>query len=542
MSNPHSIYRYAIVGKLMIAAPFASFVLSMSGCGGSASSSSTDTAQQVFQQSCAGLKGKAVAEGTIVSAVDTPASGVVPEMCTAMGTIVSSSASTINFKVEMPIASAWNRKMLQEGGGGYNGVIVDYLSTYETGNVRQRGYVVVADDSGHQSKSVADLSFALDNGIGFDNFAELAVPRTYAAAQAAIKLMYGVAPTYNYFYGMSTGGREALQQAQRNPQNYAGIVADVPVIDYDQVIQKGIGVQQQALNSNGAGWLDANKIKLYENAELAACDALDGVADGIISNVAACHFDPKTLRCPGGSEAGDTCLSDAQLATVNLLTTDSTLPVSLANNVTIAPRWGMGAESDSGGGWAVEQLGATNQAIASALGVFSDQWIKYAIKNDPNTNLLTYSPTQDAAKWQSVSAQVNATNPDMSAFAAQGGKLILYSSLSDQLVEPFGTIAYFNRVVQTMGQSRTDGFMRYYTAPGVTHSGTGPGAGLADRLGALENWVEKGVAPPDQLLATRLAADGTVALTRPMCRYPAWPKYNGGGDVNSASSFTCVNQ
>lgn len=542
MLNTNSLYRNAIAGKLAISVPVVLAALSLGGCGGGVSSPPPESAQQVFQQSCAGLKGKAAGGGTIVSAVDVPASGVVPEYCTAMGTIVSSPASTINFKVEMPITSAWNKKMLQEGGGAYDGMIADYLSSYETGNVRQRGYVVVADDSGHQSTNVTDLSFALNNEVGFDNFAELAIPRTYAAAQATIKLMYGVAPTYNYFYGISTGGREALQQAQRSPQNYNGIVAAVPVIDYDQVIQKGIGVQQQALNANGAGWLDANKIKLYENAELAACDALDGVADGIISNVAACHFEPKTLRCPSGSDTGDTCLSDAQLATVNLLTTDSTLPVPLANNVTIAPRWGFGAESDSGGGWAAEQLGATSQAIASALGVFSDQWVKYAITNNANTNLLTYNPTQDAAKWQSVSAQVNATNPDMSAFAGQGGKLILYTSLSDQLVEPFGLIAYFNQVVQTMGQSNTDGFVRYYTAPGVTHGGTGPGAGLADRLGALENWVEKGVTPPDQLLATRLATNGTVALTRPMCRYPAWPKYNGSGDVNSATSFTCVNQ
>ncbi|WP_322012788.1 tannase/feruloyl esterase family alpha/beta hydrolase [Paraburkholderia sp. J12] len=511
------------------------FVLSLGACGGSST-------QQTFQQTCAGLKGQSVGEGTIVSAVDVPASGVVPEMCTVMGAIVSSPASTINFKVEMPTTSAWNHKMLQEGGGAYDGVIEDYTSVYETGNVRQRGYAVVADDSGHQSSNIADLSFALNNPVGFDNFAELAVPRTYAAAQATIKLMYGAAPIHNYFYGMSTGGREALQQAQRNPQNYDGIVADVPVIDYDQVIQKGIGVQQQALNSNGAGWLDANKIQLYANAELAACDALDGVADGIISNVAACQtaFNPQSLRCPGGVDSGDTCLSDAQLATVELLTTDSTLPVPLANNVTVAPRWGIGAETDSGGGWAAEQLGPTNAAIASALGVFSDQWVKYAITGNPANNLLTYNPTSNVQQWQAVSEQVNATNPDMNAFAARGGKLILYSSLSDQLVEPFGTIAYYNSVVQTMGQTQTDSFLRYYTAPGVTHSGTGPGAGLADRLGALENWVEKGVTPPDQLLAEKLAADGSVALTRPMCRYPAWPKYNGSGDVNSASSFTCV--
>lgn len=520
----------------------ASLALTLGACGGGHSADGQTNAAQSFQQTCAGLKDQAVGGGTIVATSDVPASGVVPEICAAMGTIVSSPTSTINFKVEMPIASAWNKKLLQEGGGAYDGVIADYFNSYEPSNIRQLGYVVVADDSGHQNNNITDLSFALNNESGFDNFAELAVPRTYAAAQAVVKLMYGAAPTYNYFYGVSTGGREALQQAQRSPQNYNGIVADVPVIDYDQVIQKGLTVQQQIFSANGAGWMNANKIKLYENAELAACDALDGVTDGIISNVQACQFDPQTLRCPNGADSGDTCLSDAQLAAVHLLTTDSTLAVPLANNVTIAPRWGVGGESDSGGGWTAEQFGPSTAAIASALGIFSDQWVKYAITGNPGNNLFTYDPTADTAKWQSVSAKVNATNPDMSAFAANGGKLILYHSLSDQLVEPFGTIAYFNRIVQTMGQSETDGFMRFYTAPGVTHGGTGPGAGVADRLGALVNWVEKGIAPPDQLTASKLAADGSVVLTRPMCRYPAWPKYNGGGDVNSAASFTCVSQ
>ena len=523
--------------RLLTCLPLA---FSLVACGGG-SSPPAASAQQAFQKTCAGLAGQTVGEGTIVSAADVPASGVVPEMCDAMGAIVSSPTSTINFKVELPIPSAWNKKMLQEGGGAFDGVIADYLPAYETGNVRQKGYVVVADDSGHQDPNITDLTFALNNETAFDNFAELAIPRTYTAAQATIKLMYGVAPTHNYFYGISTGGREALQQAQRNPQNYDGIVADVPVIDYGQVIQKGIAVQQAALNSNGAGWLDANKIQLYANAQLAACDGLDGLVDGIISNVAACHFDPTTLRCPGGTDAGDTCLSDAQLATVKILTTDTALPVSLPNNLTVAPRWGIGAETDAGGGWAAEQLGAAPQPDMSALGIFSDQYVKYGITGNPATNLLTYDATQDAAQWQATSDKVNATNPDMTSFAARGGKLILYSSLSDQLNEPFETIDYYNEVAQTMGQSETDSFLRFYTAPGVTHGGTGPGAGLADRLGALENWVENGVTPPDQLLASKVAQDGSVVLTRPMCRYPDWPKYNGG-DVNSASSFTCVNQ
>ena len=530
---------YLLNGTLVLTAALGS--LSLSGCGGGNTSAAQLTATQAFEQTCSGLTGKTLATGTVVSTSIQPASTTQPEMCSVLGRIVSSPTSTINFKIDMPITAAWNKKTIQEGGGGYDGSITDTFGVFQPENdVRKRGYVVAADDSGHQSPSAFDLSFALNNPSGFDNFGFASIPLVYAVTEAATKLVYGVAPTYRYFYGGSTGGREALQQAQRYPQNYDGIVALEPVIDYDQVIQKGTAVQQQILGKGGAGWMNPNKIELFETAQLAACDALDGVADGVISNVQACTFDPKTLRCPGGNDSGDTCLSDAQLASIQLLVTDSILPVPLANGVTIAPRWGMGAESDSAGGWGTFQFGSTPAAISSGLGIFCDQWVKYAITGNANTNLLTYNPTADAAIWQSVSAKVNATNPDMSAFAAHGGKLILWHGLSDHLVEVFGTIAYYNKVVQTMGQSATDGFMRFYDSPGVTHSGTGPGAPLADRLTALENWVEKGVVPPDQLTARRVGADGSVVLTRPMCRYPAWPKYNGSGDVNSASSFTCV--
>jgi hypothetical protein len=530
--------RYILGGVFIATATLSG--LALNGCGGGNTSAAQLTAAQAFEQTCSGLVGKPLATGTVVSASIQPASATQPEMCSVLGKIVSSSTSTINFEIDMPTTASWNKKTLQEGGGGFDGSIADYFGIWQTNDLRNRGYVIALDDSGHQSASSGDLSFALNNPSGLNNFLYASIPLVHAATEAATQLVYGAAPTYRYFFGASTGGREAMQQAQRYAQNYDGILALEPVLEYSEVIQKGLQVQQQILNQGGTGWMDANKIKLFETAQLSACDALDGIADGIISNLQACTFDPKTLRCPGGTDSGDSCLSDAQIASVTLLTTDSTLPVSLANGVTIAPRWGMGAESDSAGGWSVFQLGTRPTAISSALGVFSDQWVKYAITENANTNLLTYNPTNDVARWQAVSSEDNATNPDMSAFAAHGGKLILWHGLSDHLVEVYGTIAYYNKVAQTMGQSATDGFMRFYTSPGVTHSGTGPGAPMADRLTALENWVEKGVAPPDQLVASKLNADGSVALTRPMCRYPAWPKYNGSGDANSASSFTCA--
>lgn len=492
-----------------------------------------------FKERCSGLVGKAVGPGSIVTAEVMAASATTLQTCQVRGAIVSSPTSTINFRIDLPEDSVWNQRLVQIGGGGYDGVVVGPdLVMLANGDVYKRGYAWVSADGGVQ---VPDLSSTLNNPSAFDNFAFAYHPQVLKVASAAIQSIYGKPAARTYFYGMSTGGREALLQAQRYPQSYDGIVAGEPVVDYSNVIQRGIALAKLAFSNNGAGWLSPAKIKLFGDAQMAACDGLDGAVDGVISNVSACRFDVRTLRCPGGADSGDSCLSDAQIASVDFMRSDFTLPVPVANGITRAPAWGVGGEAAAAGNWTIAQFGASPTAPASQLYFFSDWWLKYQVTSNVNTTVLGYTPGSDPARWLELSEKVNATNPDLSAFAGRGAKLLLWAGASDNLVPPGYATDYYQSVVGKLGQETTDSFMRFYMLPGVVHGPGGPGAGIVDNLAILENWVEKSKAPDDSLTAARLAADGKrVEMTRPLCRYPTWPKYRGTGDQNLATSFSCA--
>lgn len=517
-------------------------------CSGGTGDAAPAPAPAAFVDRCTQLVGKAVGSGTITSTKMIAASAPQPQTCSVQGQIVSSPTSTIKFQIDLPVDTAYNNKLLHVGGSGYNPVVAtaETAFTSQGNNVRQRGYAIIGSDSGHQSASTFDLSWALNNPTAFDNFAFNSAPQVLAAGLDTVKIVYGVAPKYKYFYGTSTGGREALQQAQRFPDSYDGVVALEPALSYDASIQKGIQVAQAAFGSGGAGWISPFKAALFDGAQLAACDAADGLADGIISHPTACTFDPTTLRCPGGADTGNTCFSDNQLATIQAVRTDLTLPAPVANGVTVARRYGIGVEGDpllgTGGGWVAMQFGASASQPFSGMYAFADQWLKYAVTSNAATTVTGYVLGSDTAKWMALSVKDNASNPDLSSFATHG-KLILWHGWSDHLVPPGSSIDYYNSVVSKLGQAKTDSFMRFYMSPGVTHVTTGPGAGIVDRLTALEDWVEKGATPPDSLVGTKYAADGTsVVRTRPTCRYPAWPKYSGSGDVNAAASFKCVTE
>ncbi|MFS2048958.1 tannase/feruloyl esterase family alpha/beta hydrolase, partial [Variovorax sp. CT11-76] len=492
-----------------------------------------------FKERCSGLVGKAVGPGSIATAEVMAASATTLQTCQVRGAIVSSPTSTINFRIDLPEDSVWNQRLVQIGGGGYDGVVVGPdLVMLANGDVYKRGYAWVSADGGVQ---VPDLSSTLNNPSAFDNFAFAYHPQVLKAASAAIQSIYGKPAARTYFYGMSTGGREALLQAQRYPQSYDGIVAGEPVVDYSNVIQRGIALAKLAFSNNGAGWLSPAKIKLFGDAQMAACDGLDGAVDGVISHVSACRFDVRTLRCPGGADSGDSCLSDPQIASVDFMRSDFTLPVPVANGITRAPAWGVGGEAAAAGNWTIAQFGASPTAPASQLYFFSDWWLKYQVTSNVNTTVLGYTPGADPARWLELSEKVNATNPDLSAFAGRGAKLLLWAGASDNLVPPGYATDYYQSVVGKLGQETTDSFMRFYMLPGVVHGPGGPGAGIVDNLAILENWVEKGKAPDDSLTAARLAADGkSVEMTRPLCCYPTWPKYRGTGDKNLAASFSCA--
>ncbi|AZQ54265.1 tannase/feruloyl esterase family alpha/beta hydrolase [Burkholderia cenocepacia] len=525
-----------------------------SGGGASASAPPPSAATQ-----CAALNGLAIPASsiaeptggaTVTSATLVEAAG---EYCQVNGAIapVDPAAPSIRFQVNLP--THWNRKALHYGGGGFDGTLitgVDALDMAPTGTPTPlaNGYATFGDDSGHQSASITDGKFAA-NDESLANYGGLSLKKTHDVAMALIGKRYASAPGKTYFFGSSTGGRDGLSEAQRWPADYDGIVVNRPALNYTGLRLSNVVLGRALYLNNGAGWLDVAKTVLLQHAVMSACDALDGVADGIVSNVAACNAQSATVlasvRCPSGVDSGDTCLSDAQIATVQTIAAPLQLPYPLANGVTQYAGYNILAGSVFAGPYTTRDLGES-KVPANPAGkkdanqwVTGDQWVKYFVTRVPTFDSLTFDPVHPGtyqSRVQALSALTDATSTDLSAYVAKGGKLIMTHGLADEIVSTGSSTDYYTGLVRRFGQGTVDGFVRFYLMPGVGH-GTGPFHPAIDSLSVLDEWVESGKAP-DTLTMSDLNA-ATLGRTRPLCRYPLWPKYIGG-DVNAAASFQCA--
>lgn len=266
-----------------------------------------------------------------------------------------------------------------------------------------------------------------------------------------------------------------------------------------------------------------------------------------MSNTAACAraFDASKLACSAASAAG--CLSDAQLKAVQAMHTPFEFSFALANGVRTYPGWGLGGEAAQGtgpvGGWIAWQTGTAAPTLppgptSSRAWLYGSGTIQYFFARDPNYDVTKFDPSQLTDRLREVSALMDSTNPDLSAFSTRGGKLIMYENMADYAQSPYAGIAYYQSVVERMGQNAVDGFMRLYTIPGADHMGVGAPSSV-DLLDVLTAWVGKGTAPGDLVqVAQETKEPFAVTAARPMCRYPAYPHYNGG-DAAKAESFTC---
>jgi feruloyl esterase len=515
---------------------------------------------------CAALAGRAISAAEIglptggariATATFVAATAALPEHCAVLGAIapVDPSAPAINVQVNLP--SAWNGKAVQYGGAGFNGVPVTGLVALRDAPPDvplplAQGYATFGTDSGHQVAALPEIqAFAL-NEEALVNFAYAAYKKTRDVAVQVMRAYYGRAPARLYYFGGSEGGREGLAMAQRFPADYDGIVSVVPVINWValQTAGNNSGVVQQ-----DSGWLEPPKVALLRRAVMAACDALDGLADGIIGNDRACAetFRAEALRCPDGRHVHDECLSDAQLAAVRALRLPFRFNVPLANGITAYPGFGFGGEDQPEGliTWVTGAMPA--QFPLPAPDQQGRQWyfgsgaMRYFIVRDARFNSLRYSADDFAARVRAVSQLMDMTDPDLSAFLARGGRLILKENMADYAQSPYVGIGYYNAVIARMGQGEVDRFIRFYTTPGANHGGRivngRDGAAMPDRvdlLAALDAWVERGTAP-DTLTLSAHAAEPPFATTatRPLCRYPTFPRY-GGGDAQMAASFTCA--
>lgn len=501
--------------------------------------------------------GAHVISATVVAAAGAGANAI-GEYCKVLGSIapVDPAAPDIRFELDLP--TTWNSKIMMFGGGGYNGTIRSPAARAPAGATDKPsplglGYATFHSDSGHQaSGALVGLHSVLNGAFGVNdealkNFAGDALKKTRDTALHLVKLRYGKAPSKSYFAGGSTGGREALAAIQRWPADWDGAIAVYPAPTAAMHMMQ-MGRMTRALAAPG-GYLSAPKRALVYDASIAACDALDGVKDGIVSNVAACKFDPRTIRCADGRDGGDQCLSDTQIATLNTFDSALELRYPVASNETGYPGFNAWAGGDHVGVNPVAvflSLGAAPPQHPAVMNMpfysqFYAQWVQYFVTRDPSFNALQFDPENPGKYQQRVSEVAGLTdvnNADLSAFERRGGKLIMLHGQADMLVSPRATADYYQRVVAKMGQRSVDGFMRYYEIPGYAHVFGKAFNASYDSVGTLENWVEKGVAPANQTVADTNAA--TAGRTRPMCDYPGWPKYKGSGDASSAASFTCA--
>lgn len=469
------------------------------------------------------------------------------EYCRVKGFIlpVSPDAPKMEFEVNLP--SRWNGKATQFGGGGYDGALVTglgpgALQPTTAPDPLLQGYVTLGSDGGHQGGMGFNGTFAL-NDEALRNYGRESVKKTHDAAMTIIKARYGSAPKRFYFIGGSQGGHEALDAAARYPGDYNGVVANYPAYNVTMLHLGSWNVGKALYDNGGAGWLNPAKTKLLTDAVYAACDGLDGAKDGIISNVKACNATfniatvKATLRCPDGKDAGDSCLSDPQIAAVEKIASPYRPGVTVAG-MDEFPAWPLleGARFQSASFGTRPVPGNPPTVKDAFLYIPGAATIKYIVTRRPDFDALTFKPADWKDRLQKVGAIMDVTDVDLTPFRKRGGKIIMLHGTIDELITPHNSIAYYQRQLAKQGKANLESFMRFYLAPGFSH-GSGAFNARYPGLDTLDRWVETGRAP-GQL--TAIDANPGAHRSRPLCLYPTWPKYRGSGSMDSADSFTCV--
>lgn len=528
----------------------------LASCGGNDNDA---TVALTAAQSCSSLSGTTIpassigrptagARITTTALETTDGSSATVEYCKVTGEIapVDPTAPPINFQLNLP--TAWNGKAFQHGGGGYDGSVVTGTGpspgASDVATPLARGYATFGSDSGHTGKapftgpaSAFDASFAL-NDEALVNYSGDQIKKTRDVAVEVINRRYSSRPTKTYFAGGSGGGREAFVAAQRYTADYDGVIAYYPAWPLTEMLSQ-YSRQSNALARPGA-YVTSAKAGLIYDSSITACDALDGVTDKLISNVKACQFNVSALRCPSGTDEGNTCLSDAQLGAVNTLTTPFRLSVPVASGETSFPGNSItsGADLRAAVGAMAPSYPPTTPAQPFPV-VIGDGFVRYWVAKNPGLLSTTYDPEnpgQFANRVSFLSSIIDANSTNLDQFRSKGAKLIIVHGNADAIIPAEISEVYYDRLRNRYGAGTRD-FARFYEVPGYGH-GNGGFTLSWDSVAALEGWVERGQAPEQQVARDLNAA--TRGRSRPLCEWPAWPKYQGSGDVNVASSYTCA--
>jgi hypothetical protein len=465
----------------------------------------------------------------------------LPAFCRISVTSTPTSDSEIKIEVWLP-ASGWNGKFQGQGNGGFAGYI-DYRAM---GVAIRQGYSSASTDTGHPSATAGgpDATWALNHPEKITDFGYRAIHLMTQIAKSLVAAYYGNAPQHSYFSACSNGGRQALMEAQRYPEDYDGIIAGAPANYWTHLLAAGIW-NTQSLALNPASYISAKKLPVIASAVNNACDKIDGVTDGVLNDPRECHFDPNVLLCKDAD--ADSCLTAPQITAQKKLYEGA----HDSYGKLIYPGFLPGAELGGNGWstWITPPMATSSLGLAFTSGFFANMVYGKADWDILHANL----DDALAAADQKMAPILNATDPNLAAFKSRGGKLIIYHGWNDPAISALNTINYYNSVIAKLGQQNTDTFIRVFMVPGMQHCAGGPGA---DNFGAgisstptdtqhslqlsLEQWVEKGAAP-GTIIATKFAqGTSTPTMTRPLCPYPQSAKYNGSGDPNSAASFTCA--
>ena len=476
------------------------------------------------------------------------------------------SAKPINFQIAFP--ATWNGRAVQMGGGGMNGSI-----PMRAGGPLALGYVTYGSDSGHQmsfGRGPAGVAGSSDdwalNEEAIRNLGYMQLKKTHDAAMVLIERLYGGKPEYNYFVGTSQGGREALTVAERDPNDYNGIAANVPIVGFSSLM---LGPALIRIHEKpAANWVTSAKINAIRGEFMRQCDKLDGLVDGVINNYMACRavFDVKqgkpgrhpwaAKRCPNNADpnpaetGADACLTDGQISTLEFVYSRYPFSQPLANGVKTFGMWLPNTDPSGSGLIANTRFRIQEGAVEDAppynwIGVLG---VTGFLMQDLQANALDYvEGGKYSGRREALSGILDSSNPDFSAFARRGGKMIVAIGTNDTLASPGTQLDFYQAILDKMGRSKVDTFARFYVLPQTGHGLTGtnyttdgngkkleakPIPNTFDRLALLTDWVEKGTAPGKSVKVT----GGERSM--PMCSYPEYPKY-AKGPAEAAESWEC---
>lgn len=525
--------------------------VSLLGCGSNGTRSADEaTAAKgpTLQERCAALTGRQLGYGTVTEAqpvakgeelisvakrmmlkallpFDLPPVPAQRDFCRVSAELKPVADSLI--KVQAWLPEDWNGKMLAKGGGGFNGGLFGASVAMQDGSAL--GYATVVTDVGHDMSDSA--KFAYDSQEALIDYGYRGNHATAVFTKDLIAAYYGRPAHRAYFEGGSNGGREALMEARRFPQDYDGIIAGMPAMSFTRLMASFLWNYQAAAGAPGL----KGKLGLVGKAVLDKCDALDGVTDGVLENPTTCTFDPAALQCKGADAAS--CLTVGEVEALRKIHGGP----RLGDGTQVFPGLPAGSETHPTemNAWIFDP-----KAIQPAMGQEAFRWMAH---RDPEWKREQFDLDRDYPAAAKLGHILDSDDPDLTEFLQRGGKLIIHHGWNDAAIPAGSTLNYYEALLQKVG-SAAGQQVRLFMVPGMGHGPGRPGPEHYDVLGELDRWVEGGPAP-ERIVARQFEKAPTpffpvdlsakVVRTRPLCAWPKVAQYDGSGSTDDEANFAC---